>query len=350
MTKSHSSKQVTSLCHRALELINQSGALPNPANFELFYTHAQGNNEALSEAVELRLSEPNIITSFELDTIYETYLAPKSEEKDILDIGGKLNGEIKQVMKIVMEAANSTDTFDASLSEINANIDDGSDPDQVKEIVASLVQATKEMGQSNLDLKERLVDSAKQVDQVKRELEAVQKEAKTDALTGIANRKSYDQTLDQEIALAKNTGQSLCLCMIDIDHFKKFNDTFGHQAGDMVLKMVASMFKSKIRDNDFIARYGGEEFSLISSNTGPEAATLVADRMRQALMKKELVVRSTGQSMGRVTISIGVGIYTPGDSAESLIERADACLYRAKKAGRNRIVCDTGSQTEIHAA
>jgi diguanylate cyclase len=341
MTKTLGRKQAARLCHRAIDLIWQTGALPTPTNFELFYAHALGSNKALCEAVEQTLSEQGALTSLEADKLYETYLAPGSEGEDIQAIGGKLDGEIEQVMKIVQEAVNSTDAFDVSLDQVNSGLGDGSDPELVKRVVATLVQATKKMGQGNLDLKERLAESAKQVDQVKRELDAVRSESLTDALTRVANRKSFDRTLDQEIAQVKITGLPLCLCIIDIDHFKRFNDTFGHQAGDMVLKEVAGLFKYKIRFFDRVARYGGEEFAVIMPNTDLDAAIMVAERIRQSLMKKELIVGSTGMSMGKITISVGVGRLKPEDSAQSLIERADVCLYTAKHAGRNRVVCET---------
>lgn len=341
MTKPLDRNQAARLCHRAIDLIWQTGALPTPPNFELFYAHARGDNKALSEAVDQTLSEQGALTAIAADKLYDSYLAPRNKEDDIQAIGGKLDVEIDQVMNIVHEAVNSTDAFDVSLDQVNSGLVDGSDPEQVKRVIAALAQATKKMGQGNLELKERLAESARQVDQVKRELDAVRSESLTDALTGVANRKSFDLMLDQEIAKANSIGQPLCLCMIDIDHFKQFNDTFGHQAGDMVLKMVAGLFKNKIRGCDHIARYGGEEFSLISPNTDPEVAIKIAERIRQSLMTKKLIARSTGASMGKITISIGVGILNSEDSAHSLIERADAALYAAKHAGRNCVVCET---------
>lgn len=334
-------KQALHLCHRAIELIQQTGSLPTPPNFELFYTHARGSNKALSEAVDQTLSEQSALTSLEADRLYESYLVPRSEGENIQAVGGKLDDEIYQVMKIVQEAIDSTEAFDVSLDQVNSGLGNGSDPERIKRVITTLVQETKKMGQSNLDLKERFADSCKQIDQVKRELDAIRSESLTDALTGVANRKFFDLTLDQEIAKAKSKGLPLCLSMIDIDHFKRFNDTFGHQAGDAVLKMVAGLFGNKVRDCDHIARYGGEEFALISPNTNPEVAIVVAERIRQSLMIKKLVTRSTGASMGKITISIGVGSLKPEDSAQSLIERADACLYSAKHAGRNRVVCET---------
>jgi len=341
MTKTLGRKQAAHLCHRAIDLIWQTGALPTPTNFELFYAHALGSNKALSEAVEQMLSEQGALTSLEADKLYETYLAPGSEGEDIQAIGGKLDGEIEQVMKIVQEAVNSTDAFDVSLDQVNSGLGDGSDPERVKRVVATLVQATKKMGQGNLDLKERLAESAKQVDQVKRELDAVRSESLTDALTGVANRKSFDMTLDKEIAKAKSKGLPMLLPMIDLDHFKQFNDSFGHQAGDAVLKMAAGLFKKEVRDCDHVARYGGEEFALISPVTKPEEAIEVAERIRHSLMKKEFIIRSTGESMGKITISTGIGILKSEDSAQALIKRADACLYAAKHEGRNCVLCET---------
>lgn len=344
MTSTLDRKQALRLCHRAIELIGQAGVLPTPPNFELFYTYAHGSNMALTEAVEQMLSKQGALTCADTDKLYESYIAPGSEWENIQAIGGKLDGEIDEVKMIIQGSADSTDAFDASLEIVNSRIGDGTDPVQVKRVVATLFQATKKMGHDNFELKDRLAESGKQVDQFMRELDAIRSESMTDALTGVANRKSFDMTLDQEIAKAKSTGLPLCFCMIDIDHFKRYNDTFGHQAGDMVLKMVAGLFKNEVRNCDHVARYGGEEFVLILPDTSPAVAIEVAERIRRSLMKKEFISRSTGASMGKITISAGIGIFKPEDSAESLIERADTCLYAAKGSGRNRVLCDTSLQ------
>ncbi len=341
MTSIFDRKQALRLCHRAIELIGQAGVLPTPANFELFYTHAHGSNMALTEAVEQILSKQGTLTCADTDRLYESYIAPGREGENIQAVGGKLDDEIDQVMKIVQEAIDSTETFDVSLDQVNSGLGNGSDPERIKWGITTLVQATKKMGQGNHDRKERLAESGKQVGQFQRELDAIRSESLTDALTGVANRKSFDMTLDKEIAKAKSKGLPLCLSMIDIDHFKQFNDTFGHQAGDAVLKMAAGLFKKEVRDCDHVARYGGEEFAVISPVTTPEVAIGVAERIRRSLMKKEFITRSTGVSMGKITISIGVGSFKPEDSAQSLIERADACLYAAKREGRNRVRWET---------
>ncbi len=165
-------------------------------------------------------------------------------------------------------------------------------------------------------------------------------ESLTDPLTSLANRKYFDQALASAIAEAAADNEAMSLLMTDIDHFKKFNDTYGHLTGDQVLRLVALSVKQNVKGQDIAARYGGEEFAVILPNTVLRSAVTVADHIRRAVMSKELMKRSTGEHLGRVTISIGVAALRPGDSAQSLIGRADACLYAAKRSGRNRVICE----------
>ncbi len=136
------------------------------------------------------------------------------------------------------------------------------------------------------------------------------------------------------------TSEPLSLLMFDIDHFKSFNDSYGHLTGDQVLRLVGMSLKQTIKGQDITARYGGEEFAVVLPNTALRQALTVADHIRRAVMSKELKKKSTGEILGRVTISVGVSMLKPGDDTDSLIERADACLYAAKRAGRNRVVCE----------
>ena len=167
-------------------------------------------------------------------------------------------------------------------------------------------------------------------------------ESLTDALTGLDNRKRFDWALNETMrqALASNT--PMCLLLLDIDHFKKFNDTYGHQAGDGVLKLVARTMKSAVKGLDLVARYGGEEFAIILPNTALKDGVVVAEQVRKAVMSKELIKRSTGESLGRVTLSIGVAEMRGQERPSDIIQRADVCLYAAKDAGRNTVMCDPG--------
>jgi diguanylate cyclase len=160
-------------------------------------------------------------------------------------------------------------------------------------------------------------------------------------MTGLANRKFFDDSLERAIAEAAARGEALSLLMIDIDHFKAFNDNYGHLTGDQVLRLVASSLKQNVKGQDVAARYGGEEFSVILPNTVLRSALTLGDHIRRAVMSKELMKRSTGEHLGRITVSIGVATLHAGDTPQSLIERADGCLYAAKHNGRNRVICES---------
>ncbi|MCA4961851.1 GGDEF domain-containing protein [Pseudomonas sp. Y24-6] len=155
-----------------------------------------------------------------------------------------------------------------------------------------------------------------------------------DPLTDTGNRVAMDQTLQREIDMSRRHLQPLSLLMLDIDHFKRINDTHGHSAGDEVLKAVAASIKGQLRNVDMVFRYGGEEFLILLSNTGREAAAMVGERLRFATQAKEYL--ADGKSI-ELTVSLGCSTLLPGESAESLLRRADSALYVAKREGRNRL-------------
>jgi diguanylate cyclase len=169
----------------------------------------------------------------------------------------------------------------------------------------------------------------------------VRTEILTDPLTSLANRKFFDEAIAKTIAAAHARREPLSLMLTDIDHFKKFNDSYGHLTGDQVLRLVAIAVKQNVKGQDISARYGGEEFAVILPNTALRSALTVADQIRRTVMNKELMKRSTGEHLGRVTMSIGVATLGQSESPQALIERADVCLYAAKRSGRNRVIGET---------
>ena len=193
---------------------------------------------------------------------------------------------------------------------------------------------------NNKKLETRLSASRQEIEQLQQNLEVVRSESLTDPLTTLSNRKFFDQELDKAVAAARKKNEPLALLMSDVDHFKSFNDKYGHLTGDQVLRLVAISMKQNVKGQDIAARYGGEEFAVALPNTDLEAAATVAEHIRSAVMTKELMKRSSGERLGRITISIGVALLRPDDTAQSLIERADACLYGAKRNGRNRVASE----------
>jgi diguanylate cyclase len=199
------------------------------------------------------------------------------------------------------------------------------------------MRSTREMQNANSELENRLKTSVQQMATLQSNLEAIRVESLTDPLTLLANRKSLETAMDKLF----HENRVFSLLVTDIDHFKTFNDRYGHLTGDRVLRLVAGTLKQSVKGRDTAARYGGEEFVILLPETGLRPAMTVAETIRRSVMNKELVKRSTGENLGYVTLSIGVATRRDSDTSESLIGRADACLYAAKRAGRNRVVCET---------
>jgi diguanylate cyclase (GGDEF)-like protein len=155
-----------------------------------------------------------------------------------------------------------------------------------------------------------------------------------DPLTGAGNRVALEQSLRREIEMSRRHGQALSVIMLDMDHFKSLNDTHGHLAGDAALRATALLLKEQLRNVDMVFRFGGEEFFLVLSNTSPDAAAIVGERIRAAIESLPFLV---GEKQVRLTASLGCATYQMHESLENLAQRADEALYDAKRKGRNRM-------------
>ncbi len=327
--------------------LGQIKALRQPATprvYEVWYSYATGYNPSLNQTINETLTRNGTLSETDIDQIYETYLSPTRLGERIDKVSNRVMDEIEQVMSMVDAAVGSASSYSESLAGVSLQLGNTGDRDGLRKIVESLVCTAKEMESVNNKLEARLNASKQEINQLQENLEVVRTESLTDPLTSLANRKFFDQALSKAIADAFAKQEQLSLMMTDIDHFKTFNDTFGHLTGDQVLRLVALSVKQNVKGQDLAARYGGEEFAVILPNTVLRAGVTVADHIRRAVMTKELMKRSTGEHLGRVTISIGVASLRPEDSAASLLGRADQCLYAAKRNGRNQVVCEADPQ------
>jgi diguanylate cyclase len=311
-----------------------------PRNYEIWYIYATGYNAPLNKIINETLARNGNLTEADLEQIYETYLSHIKATDRIDKVGARVIGEIDDVMSLLTDALGMSANYDASLNGASEKLSAAKTPDQVKGVVESLLRSTREMRETNKALEERLMLSKNEISNLQQSLEAIRAESLTDPLTGLGNRKYFDRMIATSVQDALATGEPLSLLMFDIDHFKSFNDSYGHLTGDQVLRLVGMSLKQTIKGQDITARYGGEEFAVVLPSTALRQALTVADHIRRAVMAKELKKKSTGEILGRVTISVGVSMLKPGDDPDALIERADACLYAAKRNGRNRVICE----------
>jgi len=311
-----------------------------PRNYEIWYVYATGYNSPLNKIINETLARNGHLTEADLEQIYETYLSHLKTTDRIDKVGARVIGEIDDVMRLIDDALEMSTSYDASLSGASEKLTSAQSREEIRSVVDTLTKSTHEMRDTNKALEERLALSRTEISNLQQSLEAIRAESLTDPLTGLGNRKYFDRSIETLVQSAMASGEPLSLLMFDIDHFKSFNDSYGHLTGDQVLRLVGMSLKQTIKGQDITARYGGEEFAVVLPNTALRQALTVADHIRRAVMSKELKKKSTGEILGRVTISVGVSMLKPGDDTDSLIERADACLYAAKRAGRNRVICE----------
>src|SRR5438128_5333728 len=296
-----------------------------PRNYEVWYTYATGYNPSLNQTINEVLAQNGTLSDSDLEQIYANFISSNRLGEKIHNVGARVMGEIEQVMAMIDAAAGSASTYSESLSNVSNELTTTKDREGLRSIVEGLVATANEMKQNNEALEQRLSASKEEINQLQEHLAVVRTESLTDPLTGLANRKHFDERLSHAIEEAAERSEALSLVMTDIDHFKAFNDTWGHLTGDQVLRLVAMSLKQNVKGQDLAARYGGEEFAVILPNTVLRSGLTVADHIRRAVMSKELLKRSTGQNLGRVTISLGCATARKGDTVQSLIARADAC-------------------------
>lgn len=346
-------ERTLAIAETAMKQIRSLRLAANPRNFEIWYTYAAGYNQNLNQAINETLVRESRLTEHELGRIYDRHLSTVHLNDQADDVGGKIMDEIEQVMATIDGAIGSAGTYNKSLAGAARNISDAKtlDRDQLRSIVKTLLGATQEIETANQTLQSRLAESRTEIRELQQNLEKVRAESLIDPLTTLSNRKYFQDAIARFMDDAEKKSVPFSVVLTDIDHFKKFNDAYGHLTGDQVLRLVALALKNNLKGQDVSARYGGEEFAVLLPRTGLQSAEIVANHIRRAVMGKELLRRSTNESLGRVTISLGAASWRQGDTVASLLERADTCLYAAKHAGRNCVVSEISlKQTEQQVA
>lgn len=321
----------------AIELLKRATIPPYPHFYELLYIYATGVNPELNARLNAILSNGRPTVEM-AEKLYQEFLTSRDANERLSGVSERMSHRIVAMHDAIDSAMATANAYSATLQTANGDLALEMPPERLRQLTARLLAETRRMQTANFALERTLEASRAEITALQRDLDDVRREALLDPLTKVYNRKAFDEGLLRAVGHAAETGKPLCLMLIDIDNFKRFNDTWGHQTGDQVLRLVAMTVKSSIKGTDIVARYGGEEFGAILPDTDLEDALHLAENIRRAVQAKELLKRSTNEKLGRVTASFGVAKLRPEDSPSRLIERADRCLYAAKAAGRNAVI------------
>jgi diguanylate cyclase len=309
-----------------------------PDLYEVLYCYESGENVGIVQAVNQLKKKCDFLDAGELQKIHDEHLSSVRLEDVSENISSRINEEIRKIIEAMNQAGEQSDRFDKALGKMESRFSTIKTADQLAGAVGILSEIARAIADNNRNLNDQLGRSQEQIHVLHKELESARNESNTDALTGLANRKKFDISLRMALRQFHESGDKLCLLMLDIDHFKNFNDSFGHQTGDQILRLVAHTLRHGLKGRDLAARYGGEEFGIIMAATSKENAYKVAEQIRSDIAAKELIKRSSGENLGRLTISVGIAEAQRGESPRELIERADKALYQAKNTGRNRCI------------
>jgi diguanylate cyclase len=313
--------------------------LPTPSNYELWFGYAAGQNQELIRTLDIavhegRHNDPNFMRD-----LYGRFFGAGGQVA-MEEMGTKLQEEVLRFAQVLEGTGQDTASYGRMLNVAASHLSSG-DVSQIKAVIEGVAAATRAMETKQKALENDLQSSANEISTLRSRMETIRKESLLDALTGLANRRCFDERIEQAMREVQTDGGELCVLVGDVDHFKKFNDTWGHATGDQVLRLVGQCFKANIKGRDTAARYGGEEFAVVLPQTSIENALTLAEQIRHAVESKKIVKRATGETLGSITLSLGVAKYRAGEPVAETINRADQCLYAAKRSGRNRVVSET---------
>ncbi|TSB03885.1 diguanylate cyclase [Sphingorhabdus contaminans] len=315
------------------EFLARAGLDPIPDHYELAWLYLAGASSTQRHMIEAHMLEHGGISPVHASGLLDV-MRNAISERELAAMVEKAKSDINEAQLTADRSGQDVANFGAALG---VSVDSLSNPEAAREAISKLQVLTQNMMERAAKAEAELRERSKAMSQLKSRLVQSQKQALSDALTGLPNRRAFDLQLDEAIEVAHETKKPLSVAFCDIDFFKKVNDTHGHAVGDRVIKHVAQVLKNCAGAKAHVARHGGEEYALLFENMNASLACDLLNSARARLDAKRLVAKDTNVSIGEVTISCGVATLQIGETGASMLSRADQALYEAKNTGRNRI-------------
>ena len=346
MTRSKADAAIIERAKAALDLMQQHGVPPTPDNYAVWFSYVGKTVPALTAAIDSVLAKGGAFTPTMNEDFRKAATEASSEDAALGDIAKRVENAVGRIIGYVDTASKGVVQYEDSLASFSGRIAEDLNPEALTAVVGEIVAATRSVLEANEQLASKLYVSSNEVSRLRDDVLQLRREASVDHLTKLFNRKMFDASLREAADLSDQKGNPVSLLMVDIDYFKKFNDTHGHQLGDQVLKLVARTLSDNVRDSDTAARYGGEEFSVVLPMTALKDALGRAEVIRNMVASRNITNRVTGENLGQVTMSVGVAQYRKGEDLHELIQRADEALYHAKRTGRNRVCSEADLESQ----
>ena len=310
----------------------------NPVNYALWYEYFLGRSIKLNNELDKATEDGKSPTPIQAERLFRIHVL--GADADRLDrVGSKIRNMLDRVTDLFEESGEDIEQYTRHLQNAKEAMGDSdSDVHGLRAIVRELMRVSESMMTSNETLSTQLKSGALEIEHLQRDIEIIRTQALTDPLTGVANRKSFDEGLITALGEPRDLGRHVGLLMIDVDFFKKVNDDYGHLVGDRVLRYIADTLTESVKGRDIVARYGGEEFGVILRGTTQAGAMAVGEQIREAIESAKLKRGDSEEIMYNFTVSVGVACGQSTCSPEQLIETADKALYRCKREGRNRVI------------
>jgi len=329
------------IAERANSLMSRLKIAQTPANYSIWFNYCQGTSPKLKRAIDTLLENETQFDASTSATLISTFGNGETATAVPGDVSKRLGSLMQDAQGFLQVAIADNRQQMLAMGDAANEVGAGADPAAVIDgLVAELSKSVSRASK----LEKNFVEATRELGEIRVSLDHAEKRAKTDVLTGLPNRLAFEDFFCNAQTAAVENERPLSVMLIDVDHFKRFNDDFGHGVGDQVLRLIAKVLRERVRDQDLPARYGGEELIAVFPGSDLKASVAVGEAIRRLISECKITRRSTGEVLPGVTVSIGVAQLRPGESMADLIERCDRALYTAKDTGRNRVVTDVAGE------
>jgi diguanylate cyclase len=332
---------VSDIARKVILTMSRNDVPLSPENYWVWFDYVTGRNQALCNEIDEHLKKETTFSESVNRELYDRHVGPWHNANVMDEVSQELQLILQESLEKITATGSDTKEYAGKLKDFLSGLETKNrDPSALKEMIITLLVDTRAMEQSSKELREELQKAEKEATELRDRLRRVEREATLDILTGLHNRQYLEKELAALYEGYQRNRSSFSVIMIDLDHFKVVNDTYGHKVGDAVLQFIGGVIKGAVKGRDFPARYGGEEFLILLPATSCANASKLADQLREEISRKPLTIRQSGERIGSVTVSAGVAEICRGDTVDTLLERADQALYLAKGQGRNNVKCE----------